>query len=55
MKLLKIALVVAVFTGAMSLSSCGKKGILKPEDKKGKHSCSHTNDSSSERTTEAGT
>ncbi|MES2513522.1 MAG: hypothetical protein V4580_05230 [Bacteroidota bacterium] len=56
MKSLNIILAAAVLAGAMTLSSCGKKGLLKPDDKKGKHECSHNNnDGNSETTSESGT
>jgi predicted small lipoprotein YifL len=55
MKKIKITLVLALFASAVSLSSCGKKGCHKPDDKKAKHPCSHSNDSNSDTSTESGT
>jgi hypothetical protein len=55
MKKIKITLVLALFASAVSLSSCGKKVCHKPDDKKAKHSCSHSNDGNSDTSTESGT
>lgn len=48
MKIVKITLVLAFVVGVMILSSCGKKGCHKPEDKKDIHHCHHDNDESLE-------
>jgi predicted small lipoprotein YifL len=55
MKSFKIFMTAALVISAICLSSCGKKGFLKPDDKKAKHGCNHQNEDSSETTAQSGT
>jgi predicted small lipoprotein YifL len=55
MKSIKIFMTAVLVISAIGLSSCGKKGFLKPDDKKAKHGCNHHNEDSSETTAQSGT